>query len=88
MKYSKADDNGLVTPSIFAESVKQQRKYPGFKEAYLAMCHQFFRILDVNGDGSLKEDEYAKWIAQEGIQDTGIARRAFEFIDLNQDGKT
>ena len=87
MKSAGSDDNGLLTPSIFVESIKQQKNDPEFKKAYLAMCLQFFRILDVNGDGFLQEEEYARSFGSVGIQDKGVIRRAFEAIDLNQDGK-
>src|SRR6218665_3326328 len=87
MKSAGSDDNGLLTPSIFVESLKQQKNDPEFKEAYLAMCLQFFRILDVNGDNFLQEEEYARSFGSVGIQDKGVIRRAFEAIDLNQDGK-
>src|SRR6218665_3261942 len=88
MKSAGSDDNGLLTPSIFAESLKQQMNDPEFKEAYLAVCLQFFRILDLNGDGFLQEEEYARSFASAGIQDNkGVIRRAFEIIDINQDRK-
>src|SRR6218665_895759 len=88
MKSAGSDDNGLLTPSIFAESLKQQMNDPEFKEAYLAVCLQFFRILDLNGDGFLQEEEYARSFASAGIQDNkGVIRRAFEIIDINQGRK-
>ncbi len=86
MKSAGSDDNGLLTPSIFVESIKQQKNDPEFKKAYLAMCLQFFRILDVNGDGFLQEEEFARSFGSVGIQDKGIARRTFEAIDLDKDG--
>src|SRR6218665_3728091 len=87
MKSAESDDNGLLTPSIMVESVLQQRNDPEFKEIYLASCIQFFRILDVNGDGVLQEEEFARSFASSGFHDKDIVRRAFEAIDLNQDGK-
>ena len=87
MKSAKSDDNGLLTPSIFAESVKQQRNDPEFKETVLLMCKQFFKILDVNGDGFLQEEEFARAIASTGIQDAGVTRRAFDAIDVNKDDR-
>jgi len=88
MKSAKSDDNGLLTPSILVESVKQLKNDPEFKEAHRAMVVQFFRILDVNGDGFLQEDEYARSFNSMGFHDDkGIVRRAFETIDLNEDGK-
>src|SRR6218665_576951 len=87
MKSAGSDDNGLLTPSIMVESVKQQRNDPEFKVACLAMCRQFFRILDVNGDGFLQEDEYARSFNSIGFEDKDIVRRAFDSIDLNADGK-
>ena|SRR6218665_1239501 len=87
MKSAESDDNGLLTASIFVESVLQQRNDPEFKEAYRTLCTQFFRILDVNGDGFLQEEEYSRSFASLGFHDKGIIRRAFEAIDLNQDGK-
>ena len=81
------DDSGVLTASIFAESVKQQKNDPEFKEAFLETAHQFFRVLDTNGDGFLQADEYARSFAQVGIQDTSVIQRAFQFIDTNQDGK-
>ena len=87
MKSTESDDNGLLTPSIMVESVKQQRNDPEFKEAYQAMCVQFFRILDVNGDGFLQEDEYARSFTSVGFEDKDIIRRAFDSIDINADGK-
>ena len=87
MKSAESDDNGMMTPSIFIESVLQQKNDQEFKEAYLAVCRQFFHILDVNCDGFLQESEYARSFTSVGLQDIGIVRRAFESIDLNQDGK-
>jgi len=87
MKSAGTDDNGLLTPSIFIESMKQVKNDPEFKEAYLAVTRQFFHILDVNGDGFLQEEKYARAFANVGIETTDIARSAFDSIDLNQDGK-
>src|SRR6218665_1622937 len=86
MKSAESDDNGLLTPSIFVESVLQQRNDPGFKETYRDMCNQYFQILDVNGDGFLQEEEYARSFASAGIQHC-ITRSVFEAIDVNKDGK-
>ena len=87
MKSTEQDDNRLLTPSIFVESIKQQRNDPEYKEVYRAMCCQYFKIIDVNGDGFLQEEEYARSFASAGFHDKGIARRAFEAIDQNEDGK-
>src|SRR6218665_770878 len=87
MKSAGSDDNGLLTASIFAESVKQQKSDPEFQEAYFQVCHSFFGRMDTNGDGFLQEDEYAASLAAIGIEDTSIMSRAFEAIDLNGDGK-
>jgi len=87
MKSAGTDDNGLLTPSIFIQSIKQVKNDPDFREAYLAMCNQFYRILDVSGDGYLQEEEFARSFASAGIQDKGVVRRAFDAVDLNQDGK-
>jgi|SRR6218665_294716 len=87
MKSAESDDNGLLTPSIFVESVLQQRNDPEFKETYRTMCKQYFEILDVDGDGFLQEEEYARAFANAGFHDKDIVRRAFEAIDVNQDGK-
>ena len=86
MKSAESDDNGLLTPSIFVESVLQQRSDPDFKETYRDMCNQYFQILDVNGDGFLQEEEYARSFASAGIQHC-ITRSVFEAIDVNKDGK-
>ena len=53
----------------------------------MLMCTQYLKLLDVNGDGFLQEEELAKSYASGGFQDTGIARRAFDEIDINRDGK-
>ena len=87
MKSAGSDDNGLLTASILTESVKQQRNDPEFKETYLKICHHFFGLLDVNGDGFLQEDEYARSFAAIGMKDTNIVRRAFEAMDLKKEGK-
>jgi len=87
MKSAGSDDNGLLTASILTESVKQQRNDPEFRETYLKICHHFFGLLDVNGDGFLQEDEYARSFAAIGIKDTNIMRRAFESMDLNKEEK-
>ena len=87
MKSSGSDDNGLLTASILTESVKQQRNDPEFRKTYLKICHHFFGLLDVNGDGFLQEDEYARSFAAIGIKDTNIMRRAFESMDLNKEEK-
>src|SRR5688572_27459736 len=87
MKSAGSDDNGLLTASIFVESVRQQRNDLEFKEAYLEICQNFFSLLDVNGDGFLQEGEYAKSLADIGLQDTSITRKAFDSMDLNADGK-
>src|ERR1700733_11624979 len=86
MKSSGSDENGLLTASIFAESTKQQRHDPEFKDAFMTTCHHFFKVLDVSGDGYLQEDEYARSFSQVGIQDVSIICNAFETIDLNHDG--
>jgi len=87
MKSTECDDNGLLTPSILVESVKQLKNDPEFKEAVLLMCTQIYKILDVNGDGVLQEEEFARSFASAGLQDTGIARRAFDELDISRDGK-
>jgi Ca2+-binding EF-hand superfamily protein len=87
MKSSGSDDNGLLTASIFVESVKQQRNDPEFKEAYQQLCHQFFRLRDVNGDGLLQEDEYTKSLDAIGITDVSLGRNVFQSMDLNGDEK-
>jgi len=87
MKSTECDDNGLLTPSIFVESVKQQKNDTEFKDTYRELCRQYIHILDVNGDGFLQEEEYARSFASAGFKDKGIIRRSFEAIDVNEDGK-
>lgn len=86
---SGSDDSGLLTASIFTESMQQQRNDPEFKGTYMKISRylHLFGLLDVNGDGFLQEDEYAASLAAIGIEDTSIMSRAFEAIDLNGDGK-
>src|SRR6218665_411381 len=86
MKSAESDDNGMMTPSIMVESVLQQKNDQEFKEAFLAMCSQYFRMYDVNGDGVLQEEEFARSFVNAGFHDKGIARRTFEAIDLDKDG--
>src|SRR6218665_418050 len=87
MKSAGSDDNGLLTASIFVESMKQERNDPEFREAYLEISRYFFGLLDVDGDGFLQEDEYARSLANIGIKDISVARMAFDSIDLDGDGK-
>ena len=87
MKSAGSDDNGLLTPSIFVESVKQQKNDPEYKELYRTLCYQYFEVLDVNGDGFLQEEEFARALDNAGFHDPDIAHRAFDEIDLNRDGK-
>src|SRR6218665_2607418 len=86
---SGSDDSGLLTAAIFTESMQQQRNDPEFKGTYMKISRylHLFGLLDVNGDGFLQEDEYSGSLVNVGIKDTSMARRAFESIDLNRDGK-
>jgi Ca2+-binding EF-hand superfamily protein len=90
-KYMKSavgsDDNGLLTPAIMVASIDQQRTDSKFQTIFTKVCHYFFGLRDVNGDGYLSEDEYATSFAGIGVQDTSFVHAAFEYMDLNKDGK-
>ncbi len=87
MKSAGSDDNGLLTPSILVATLETQRNDPKFKEAWVKACHDFFGVLDVNGDGYLSEDEYSRSFELTGVQDASFVRHAFEYMDVNKDGK-
>jgi len=87
MKSAGSDDNGLLTPSILVASIDQQRDDPEFREAFLQLCHDFFGVRDVNGDGYLSEDEYKRAFVGIGVSDTSFVHTGFEHLDVNKDGK-
>jgi Ca2+-binding EF-hand superfamily protein len=82
-----SDDNGLLTPSILVASIDQQRNDPEFKMAYCKMCHSFYDVLDLNGDGYLSKDEFARVFTEAGFEDNSFVHAGFERMDLNKDGK-
>jgi Ca2+-binding EF-hand superfamily protein len=51
------------------------------------MSHSFFDFLDLNGNGYLSEDEFARAFAGAGLEDKSFVHSTFEYMDLNKDGK-
>src|SRR6218665_130963 len=87
MKSAGSDDNGLLTASILVASIDQQRNDPEFKDTFAKLCHDFFGVLDVDGDGYLTEDEFSRAFVGILIKDVSFVRTAFESLDVNKDGK-
>ena len=87
MKSAGSDENGLLTEPIMIASIDQQRNDPEFRETFVKFSQDYFGVLDVNGDGYLSEDEFARAYIGVGIQDTSFIHNNFEYLDVNKDGK-
>lgn len=70
------------------DGMKRVRNDPGFAATIRDMSETILHLLDADGDGFIREEEYARLFYSLSINDhERMAKLAFESLDTNRDGK-